>query len=98
LTKVVPSLSPARPMDRPDDGSGVRARRANIAAFDVAKQIEYPAYQFGTSGELLSLKREVEALGPKALTHAGDVRSDDDITRRVEDTLDGLRADRCAVQ
>jgi SDR family mycofactocin-dependent oxidoreductase len=63
---------------------------ANIAAFDVAKQIEYPAYQFGTSDELLSLKREVEALGPKALIHAGDVRSDIDVTRAVNATIEAF--------
>ena len=39
---------------------------ANIAAFDVAKKIEYPAYEFGTSDELKSLKEEIEALGSKA--------------------------------
>lgn len=36
---------------------------ADIVAFDVAKKIEYPAYSFGTSDELKSLKKEVEALG-----------------------------------
>ena len=40
---------------------------ADIAAFDVAKKIEYPKYEFGTSDEMLSLKREIEELGRKCL-------------------------------
>lgn len=31
---------------------------ADIVAFDVTKKIEYPAYSFGTSDELKSLKRK----------------------------------------
>ena len=36
---------------------------ADIAAFDVAKKIESPAYEFGTSDELKQLKEDIEALG-----------------------------------
>ncbi len=61
---------------------------AYIAAFDVAKKIEYPAYEFGTSDELKSLKAEVEALGSKAVIAAGDVRSDEDVTKAVKATID----------
>ncbi len=60
---------------------------ADVAAFDVAKKIEYPAYEFGTSDELQSLKAEVEALGRRCVICAGDVRSDADVTRSVEETI-----------
>ena len=60
---------------------------AAIAAFDVAKKIEYPAYAYGTSEELKSLKAEIEAMGGRCVICAGDVRSDEDVTRAVEDTI-----------
>ncbi len=49
---------------------------AHIAALDVAKPLGYPAYAMGTSAELDSLRREVEALGVRASIHAADVRDD----------------------
>ncbi|ATW28014.1 mycofactocin-coupled SDR family oxidoreductase [Candidatus Formimonas warabiya] len=63
---------------------------ANIAAFDVAKQIEYPAYQFGTSHELETLKNEVEAEGVKCLIFAGDVRDDAAVQNAVHETIQTL--------
>lgn len=60
---------------------------ADIAAFDVAKKIEYPAYEFGTSDELKSLKEEVEALGSKCEIFSGDVRDDAAVTAAVEGTI-----------
>lgn len=60
---------------------------AAVAAFDVAKKIEYPAYAFGTSDELKSLKAEIEALGGKCLIASGDVRSDESVTAAVEATV-----------
>jgi NAD(P)-dependent dehydrogenase (short-subunit alcohol dehydrogenase family) len=63
---------------------------ADIAAFDVAKKIEYPAYEFGTSEELQSLKAEIERLGRRALIAAGDVRDDAAVTKAVEDTIDAF--------
>ncbi|MDR3308275.1 MAG: mycofactocin-coupled SDR family oxidoreductase [Coriobacteriales bacterium] len=57
---------------------------AFIVALDVAKKIEYPAYEFGTSRELESLKGEVEALGGQALIAIADVRDDEAVTRAVE--------------
>ena len=53
----------------------------------MAKKIEYPAYEFGTSDELKSLKAEIEALGRGCVICAGDVRSDEDVTRAVEETI-----------
>ncbi len=61
---------------------------ADIAAFDVAKKIEYPAYEFGTSDELKSLKEEIEALGRKCAICAGDVRDDEAVTAAVKKTID----------
>ena len=63
---------------------------ANIAAFDVAKKIEYPAYEFGTSDELKSLKEEIEALGSKAVIFAGDVRDNDAVEAAVKGTIDAF--------
>lgn len=57
---------------------------ANIVAFDLAKQLEYPGYTLGSESELESLQREVEALGVWCLTTTGDVRRDADVTRAVE--------------
>ncbi len=63
---------------------------ADIVAFDVAKKIEYPAYEFGTSDELKSLKAEVEALGSRAVIASGDVRSDDDVTAAVNAAIEAF--------
>ncbi len=60
---------------------------ADIAAFDVAKKIEYPAYEFGTSDELKSLKEEIETLGGRCVICAGDVRDDEAVTRAVNETI-----------
>ena len=60
---------------------------ADIAAFDVAKKIEYPAYEFGTSDELESLKKEIEALGRRCVACVGDVRDDKAVTAAVEKTV-----------
>lgn len=57
---------------------------ANIVAFDVAKNLSYPAYSFGSTDELDSLKRDVEQRGVGCLTVVGDVRSDADISKAVE--------------
>lgn len=58
----------------------------NIAAFDIAKQLDYPKYKFGSNKELDTLKKECEKLGVKCLTHKGDVRNDKDITKAVNAT------------
>lgn len=60
---------------------------ADIVGFDVAKQLEYPAYGFGTSEELESLKEEVNALGSRCLIFSGDVREDSTIQRAVDQTI-----------
>lgn len=60
---------------------------ANIVGFDVARNLTYPAYTFGSESELDTLQRDVEALGSRCLTVQGDVRKDDDIKQAVERTL-----------
>ncbi|GHT77657.1 putative short-chain dehydrogenase/reductase [Spirochaetia bacterium] len=60
---------------------------ADIAAFDVAKKIEYPSYEFGTSEELQSLKTEIERLGRKVVIASGDVRDDAAVSKAVEQTI-----------
>ena len=63
---------------------------ADIVAFDVAKRIEYPAYEFGTSDELESLKSEIEAIGRKCVIAAGDVRDDSAVTAAVKSAIDAF--------
>lgn len=65
---------------------------AKIVGFDVAKKIEYPDYEFGTSEELKSLKKEVEDLGSEALVFSGDVRDDEAIQRAVDGTIEKFGA------
>lgn len=64
------------------------AEGVNIIAFDVAKNLTYPAYAFGSATELDSLRSEVEALGVGCLIVPGDVRSDADISRAVEQAIE----------
>ena len=63
------------------------AAGADIVGFDVAAKIDYPAYAQGSTGELDSLKAEVEALGRRALVFAGDVRDADAIQIAVDATM-----------
>jgi SDR family mycofactocin-dependent oxidoreductase len=63
---------------------------AAIAAYDVARALEYPGYGMGTSAELDSLVAEIDAMGGSALAFAGDVRDDDAITRAVDATVERL--------
>jgi len=61
---------------------------ALIAAYDIAKQLSYPTYSFGTSEDLEAIKKEVEELGSRALVFAGDVRDDAAIKVAVKKTID----------
>lgn len=61
---------------------------ADIAAFDVAKKAEYPAYTFGSAGELAALKADIEGLGRRALVFTGDVRDDRAVSAAVTETAD----------
>ena len=57
---------------------------ASIAAYDVARPLEYPGYGMGTSADLESLAAECEAAGAACAVFAGDVRDDDAVTRAVD--------------
>lgn len=60
----------------------------NIAAFDIAQQIEYPPYNMATPNELLSLSDTVKLIGASCLTLTGDVRSANDVSEAVCKTID----------
>ena len=48
------------------------------------------SYEFGTSEELLSLKKEVEDLGSKAVVFTGDVRNNEEVQKAVEGTIEAF--------
>jgi SDR family mycofactocin-dependent oxidoreductase len=56
----------------------------NIAAFDIAKPLSYPAYKMGSEDDLQSLKVACEKLGVRCEVFRGDVRKDDDVTAAVK--------------
>ncbi|NLX93669.1 MAG: mycofactocin-coupled SDR family oxidoreductase [Clostridiales bacterium] len=57
---------------------------ANIIAFDLGEKLCYPAYNRSCSGDLCTLKEDVEALGAQIEIFAGDVRHADDIMAAVD--------------
>lgn len=60
---------------------------ARIAAFDIARQIEYPGYALGTQDDLASLQREIAQADSEALIFAGDVRDSAAIDAAVNETV-----------
>lgn len=60
---------------------------AYIVGYDIARKAEYPDYEFGSDAELQSLKKEVEALGSKALVFTGDVRNSEEIKAAVDGAI-----------
>jgi SDR family mycofactocin-dependent oxidoreductase len=60
---------------------------ANIAAFDLGAKIDYPAYNNSSSGDLEKLVCDVRALGANIVTCAGDIRSEADVRRAVDKTV-----------
>lgn len=62
----------------------------DVAALDVARQLEHPGYRLGTTEELDSLQREVEALGRRCVTIIADVRDDAAVRAGVERTVQEL--------
>ena len=63
------------------------AAGARIVAYDIARQIDYPGYKLGSSEDLQTLEREVQAKGGEALIFAGDVRDDGAISSAVAATM-----------
>ena len=59
---------------------------ACIAAYDIARQIDYPGYKLGTTQDLDTVQREVNNKGSDALICAGDVRDDKAIIKAVDET------------
>jgi SDR family mycofactocin-dependent oxidoreductase len=57
---------------------------AAVAAFDIARPLDYPGYGLGTEDDLRSLRAECEAVGARCLTFEGDVRDDVAIRAAVE--------------
>lgn len=60
------------------------AEGANILAFDIAKKLPYPAYNMGSSDDLLALQKECEALGVACIPATGDVRNSEAIRNAVD--------------
>jgi NAD(P)-dependent dehydrogenase (short-subunit alcohol dehydrogenase family) len=60
---------------------------AGIAAFDVAGQLAYPAYEMGSTEELASLRDECLGEGSDCVVFAGDVRDDGAVSAAVEATV-----------
>lgn len=59
---------------------------ARIAAFDIARPMEYPGYAMGSGDELESLKHECAAAGAECIAFTGDVRVDADVKKAVDET------------
>lgn len=60
---------------------------ASIAAFDVARPLEYPGYGMGSTKDLDSLAMACGELGTQCLTFTGDVRDDSAVTAAVSATV-----------
>jgi NAD(P)-dependent dehydrogenase (short-subunit alcohol dehydrogenase family) len=63
---------------------------AGVAAFDVARPLDYPGYAMGSAEELASLRAECEALGSACLVFEGDVRDGSCVAGAVEATVTRL--------
>jgi len=66
---------------------GLAKEGVHIAAYDVAKQLQYPTYSFGSEDELQSLQKECEKFGVQCLVFKGDVRNSSDIENAVSKTV-----------
>src|ERR1043165_698088 len=55
----------------------------HIAAFDIARQLDYPTYNLASEDDLAGLQKQIEALGVRCLACKGDVRNDADVTDAV---------------
>lgn len=63
---------------------GFAKEGANIIAFDLGEKISYPAYNNTNSEDLAALQQEVEALGARIVTAAGDIRDAAAVEAAVE--------------
>lgn len=62
----------------------------HIAAFDLARQLEYPGYALGSTADLDSLAAECAKLDVECVTFTGDVRDDAAVTAAVDGTVERL--------
>ncbi len=60
---------------------------ANVAGFDLAEKITYPAYAAAGAESLHTLGDEIAGLGGKFLALAGDVRREQDVAAAVAETV-----------
>jgi SDR family mycofactocin-dependent oxidoreductase len=63
-------------------------RGADIAALDVAKQLDYPGYALGSAEDLDSLAAEIETIGTRVLRLIADVRDARAVADAVTSTID----------
>jgi NAD(P)-dependent dehydrogenase (short-subunit alcohol dehydrogenase family) len=63
---------------------------ADIVSLDVGQRVEYPEVQLRKSDALLSLKKEVEALGRRIVVGLADVRDDAAVSRVVKEAISTL--------
>jgi SDR family mycofactocin-dependent oxidoreductase len=61
---------------------------ARIAAFDIARPLDYPGYSMGSRDDLDSLAAACRELGSECVPFAGDVRRDADVTVAVDATIE----------
>src|SRR5687767_2726028 len=61
---------------------------AGVAAFDVARPLDYPGYGMGSRDDLESLAAACGEAGSECLTFVGDVRNDADVTVAVDRTIE----------
>jgi len=63
---------------------------ANIACFDICKNLSYPNYDLACVEDMETTVAEIEALDREALAFYGDVRSFDEIKAAVDETIETL--------
>ncbi|MDR2114680.1 MAG: mycofactocin-coupled SDR family oxidoreductase [Bifidobacteriaceae bacterium] len=61
---------------------------ADVVGFDLAQDLEYPAYVGNKTDGLDTLQKEIESLGRSFLAARGDVRQASDLERAVNATLE----------
>ncbi|NTV65525.1 MAG: mycofactocin-coupled SDR family oxidoreductase, partial [Oscillochloris sp.] len=60
---------------------------ADIAALDVARQLDYPGYQLGATDDLYTLQAAISGLGRRALIFSADVRDEQAVAQAVQQTV-----------